>query len=117
MENLKANGATFGMIWFDIEGTQYWTKSETSNRAFFEGLVAEAKRLDVNFGIYSSASQWTPIFGSYNGGAAYQLWYAHYDGVQSFADFVPFGGWTKPAIKQYAGDKSACGLGIDLNWY
>ena len=42
-----------------------------------------------------------PIFGgSYSGGAKYPLWYAHYDNNPSFSDFTPFGGWTKPAIKQ-----------------
>jgi len=29
-----------------------------------------------------------------------QLWYAHYDNNPSFSDFSPFGGWSKPAIKQ-----------------
>ena len=33
----------------------------------------------VSAGIYTSESQWQPIFGSgYNGGASYPLWYAHY---------------------------------------
>ena len=35
--------------------------------------------------------------------------YAHYDGNPSFGDFEPFGGWSKPAIKQYAADASVCG--------
>lgn len=43
--------------------------------------------------------------------------YAHYDGNPSFSDFRPFGGWSKPAIKQYAGDKTECGAGVDLNYY
>ena len=44
-------------------------------------------------------------------------WYAHYDGSPSFGDFSPFGGWSSPAIKQYQGDASICGAGVDLNWY
>lgn len=33
-------------------------------------------------------------------------WFAglQYDGAQDFNDFSPFGGWTTPNIKQYAGD-------------
>ena len=27
------------------------------------------------------------------------------------------GGWTRPSIKQYKGTTSACGTGVDLNWY
>ena len=30
--------------------------------------------------------------------------YAHYDNVQSFNDFRAFGGWKKPAIKQFKGE-------------
>ncbi|MDP2434537.1 MAG: hypothetical protein Q8P67_02215 [archaeon] len=30
------------------------------------------------------------------------------DGVASFSDFSPFGGWTKPNIKQYQGTTSLC---------
>ena len=35
--------------------------------------------------------------------------YAHYDNNPSFSDFSPFGGWSKPSIKQYAGDATECG--------
>jgi hypothetical protein len=43
--------------------------------------------------------------------------YANYDDEPSFADFRPFGGWTKPAFKQYHGTTTICGAGIDKNWY
>lgn len=36
--------------------------------------------------------------------------YAHYDNNPTFSDFVPFGGWSKPAIKQYVGDATLCGM-------
>jgi hypothetical protein len=47
------------------------------------------------------------------------VWYAHYDGVANFNDWssVYFGGWSKPSIKQYLGDKVLCGVGIDYNFY
>ena len=43
--------------------------------------------------------------------------YAHYDNNPSFSDFNPFGGWSKPSIKQYSADRSICGAGVDLNYY
>ena len=43
--------------------------------------------------------------------------YAHYDNLPSFSDFTAFGGWSTPAIKQYMGDKTSCGVGVDYNWY
>jgi len=114
---LKSSSVQYEMLWLDIEGTQYW-KDQTFNRIFFEDMVKQLNSLSVKFGIYSSASQWDPIFGSsYHGGSAYELWYAHYDGVMSFSDFHAFGGWTKPTIKQYRGDVSVCSVGIDENWH
>lgn len=69
-------------------------------------------------GVYASESQWSAIMGSeYTGGSGHQLWYAHYDNQPSFSDFKAFGGWSKPSIKQYAGDKTMCGVGVDLNYY
>ena len=43
--------------------------------------------------------------------------YPHYDDSPSFSDFVPFGGWTRPAIKQYEGDATVCGVDVDKDWY
>ena len=68
-------------------------------------------------GVYSSASQWSPIMCGWTGASSHQLWYAHYDNNPSFSDFSAFGGWTKPAIKQYAGDVSICSTSIDKDFY
>jgi hypothetical protein len=73
---LHSAGAKIGRLWLDIEGTQYWG-AQSSNRAFFEGLVKGCHAAGVAIGVYTSASQWNPIMGSYSGGAAYPLWYAH----------------------------------------
>ena len=42
--------------------------------------------------------------------------YAHYDNNPSFSDFSPFGGWSRPSIKQYTGTSSVCGASIDNDW-
>eukprot|EP00055_Hartaetosiga_balthica_P011607 m.53345 g.53345 ORF g.53345 m.53345 type:complete len:169 (-) comp7663_c0_seq2:169-675(-) len=118
--NIKPGGskpATYGMLWLDIEGPQYWSKSQGTNQAFFNGLVSRAKSHGIPLGVYTSESQWIPIMGDWSGGAAFPLWYAHYDGVESFSDFAPFAGWSHPSIKQYRGDATVCGAGIDENWY
>jgi hypothetical protein len=116
--NLKSYNDNYGMLWFDIEGPgTYWSGDQSANANFFQQMVNEAEALGVKLGIYTSASQWIPIMGGYTGGSAYPLWYAHYDGNPSFADFSPFGGWTRPAIKQYQGSTNICGCGVDYNWY
>ncbi|MCG7205183.1 glycoside hydrolase family 25 protein [Streptomyces arenae] len=108
----------YGMVWLDVEGPgAHWGSSQSANAAFFADWVHGAKGLGVNLGIYTSKSQWHPIMGSYTGGSSFPLWYTHYDGKQSFSDFSPFGGWTKPNIKQYAGDVELGGASVDLNWY
>lgn len=50
-------------------------------------------------GIYTLASAWNPITGSSTAFKGYSLWYAHFDNNYNFNDFVPFGGWTTPAMK------------------
>lgn len=109
--------ATVGMIWLDIEGTQYWSSSASSNVDFIQGMVDEGNKQGVVLGMYTSNSQWTPIAGGSTQFSQYPLWYPHYDNSASFSDFVPFGGWTSPAIKQYQGTTSQCGVGVDQNYY
>ena len=43
----------------------------------------------------------------------YALWYADYDDIKNFDDFIEFGGWTKPNIKQYEGTHTLCSSGVD----
>lgn len=74
--HLHSTGAKIGRLWLDIEGAQYWGH-QSSNRAFFEGLVKGCHAAGVSIGVYTSASQWGPIMGSWDGGKAYPLWYAH----------------------------------------
>jgi len=86
---------------------------------FFEKLVTECLGLGMLVGVYTSKSQWDPIMGdsySYAANKGLALWYAHYDNTPSFYDFVPFGGWTTPFAKQYAGDVATCGADVDKNW-
>jgi len=62
------------MIWLDIEGTQYWM-DQASNRNFFNSMMEGARSRGQHVGIYTSASQWGPIMGAWNGGASAPLWY------------------------------------------
>jgi GH25 family lysozyme M1 (1,4-beta-N-acetylmuramidase) len=73
-------------------------------------------------GIYASAFMWNQIMGNKDSCTnfnAYPLWYAHYDGKESFDDWAAgkFGGWTTPTIKQYAGSAVVCSFEVDLSYY
>jgi len=105
-------------LWLDIEGSQYWTSSHASNQAFYEGLVKACKNEGLKCGVYSSASQWAPIFGStsYSYGSDLPLWFADYDGTPSFDGWAKFGGWSKPTLKQFTDAGSKCGCSYDISW-
>jgi len=62
---------------------------------------------------------WQSIFGSFTGChtvTSQQLWYAHYNDKTAFSDFTAVGGWKKPHMKQYKGDNTLCGAGVDKNY-
>jgi hypothetical protein len=107
-----------GRVWLDIEGSQYWTGSHSKNQAWYKELVDACKSKATKCGVYSSASQWSAIFGSssFSYGSSLPLWYAHYDNSASFSDFSKFGGWTSPHAKQYVGNANVCSMGIDKNY-
>jgi len=106
-----------GRIWLDIEGSQYWKGSSSANQAWYQQLV-DACKSQTKCGVYSSASQWSALFGSttYKYGYDLPLWYAHYDNSPSFSDFSAFGGWSTPHAKQYMGDITTCGMDTDKNY-
>lgn len=118
-------GSLYGMIWIDVEtnpspGCSWSGHDAASNCNFVMEIVGRIKSHGKVPAIYGSAYMWQTIFGSRGGctqAASQQLWYAHYDGSPSFSDFSSFGGWSKPAIKQYVGDTTLCGAGVDKNYY
>lgn len=112
----------FGTLWFDIETNPSpgcgWSSDKSSNCAFLGDMIAEGKNLGILMGVYASSYMWSSIMGSCNVAQSLPLWYAHYDDVQSFSDFTPFGGWSKPNMKQYWDSLGGgCGISADADWY
>eukprot|EP01106_Pelomyxa_sp_JSP_P000284 TRINITY_DN1040_c0_g1_i2.p1 TRINITY_DN1040_c0_g1~~TRINITY_DN1040_c0_g1_i2.p1 ORF type:complete len:151 (-),score=15.29 TRINITY_DN1040_c0_g1_i2:137-589(-) len=121
VDYVTTNGLGVGMYWLDIEGTSYWSSSTTTNQNFFQGLVGQLKALGKSFGVYTNKNQWQPIMGStYNGGSAYQLWWAYWSDTSSgclTSGWSSFNGWTKANMQQWSGDKSLCGMSVDQSCY
>jgi hypothetical protein len=124
VDNLEANCPakwTQG-IWLDVEGAEYWTGSNTANRAWYEDLVdaciTASKTYGYHCGVYASSAQWVSLFGStdYCYGSGLKLWYPHYDNDASFDDYTEFGCWKTPVLKQYAGDTTQCSISVDKNY-
>lgn len=117
--------AHYGQIWIDVEtnpssGCSWAGHSGSDNCAYLSSLVSAIKSHGKVPGIYSSYYMWESIMGSASactGLSGVPLWYAHYDDATTFSDFKRFGGWSKPAMKQFKGDTTACGYGVDLNFY
>eukprot|EP00981_Chlorochromonas_danica_P000459 scaffold96_cov167-Ochromonas_danica.AAC.66 len=116
--NANCKSAWSGRVWLDIEGTQYWYSSTTTNQNWYKALVDSCSTYGVRCGVYSSYYQWSDIFGTtyFSYGSNLPLWYAHYDNNPSFSDFSSFGGWSSPHVKQYAGDTYQCSMGVDKNY-
>lgn len=113
-----AKKVNIGMVWFDIEGTEYWGNGQAASQLFAKQWLDAAARNGAKIGIYSSKYQWNSIFGTnFSIGSNYPMWYAHYDGDATCRSFSPFGGWNKPTMKQYIGDTVMCGGGIDISSY
>ncbi|KAL7715718.1 lysozyme [Entamoeba marina] len=110
-------GVECRLVWFDIEGT--WTSSYSANIDFFEEMMNQARKIGINHGVYVSTHYWSTLFGSdyvYPYASSTPLWYPHYDNNPSFSDFVAFGGFTTPSIKQYKGTTSLCSASVDLSY-
>jgi len=120
VSNLRscASSSWSGFLWLDIEGTQYWSTSTSTNQAFFQSMVSGCSTAGIRCGVYTSSSQWSPIMGTYSGGSTMKLWYPRYQTPPqaNFNDFTAFGGWSTPYAKQYVGDTTLCSTGVDLNW-
>lgn len=112
----SALGGSFGTVWIDVE-TYAWNEDQATNQQFISSLVSTLKGHGAIVGIYTSLYNWSSIVGSWTGMSSLPLWYAHYDNDPSFGDFSEFGGWARPAMKQYDGNVMACGAGVDLNYY
>lgn len=113
----------FGMMWFDIETNPSpgcsWSSNTADNCNFLGQMISEGQALGIHMGIYSSVYEWGQVMGGCTVGAdnGIPLWYANWDGSQSFSDFSSFGGWTSANIKQYADSVGICGINADADWY
>ena len=118
------NASFFDMLWLDIEDTSqhaYWGPNSQVNRQWMQSLYQAAVGAvgASRVGIYSSHTMWNLIFSETDWACCQSapLWYAEYDGGISFSDFEPFGGWTSPVGKQFAGSVTLCSAGVDESYF
>jgi len=115
---LKSKDANVSALWIDIEGTQ-WSKTHSENSKFVEEMARAIRKHGIPFGYYMNENSYDGILAPWkNPFNDALLWYAAWDKVKSFGDFRPFGGFSKPHMKQYTGGITICGRSdlVDQNW-
>lgn len=95
------DGAPIENLWLDVE-------LPITETAVNQALALCDAYLGGVTGIYSGKWFFDSQGWSHQGlWAGRPLWDSHYDGLAvTQADFTPYGGWTTPAVKQYAGTSS-----------
>lgn len=79
-------------------------------------MLDQIEKKNFIAGIYTSADDWKKIAGNSEKFNQLRLWYKSDDGVQSFDDFRPFGGWTKPSWKRFATNEKVCDVEAYESW-
>jgi GH25 family lysozyme M1 (1,4-beta-N-acetylmuramidase) len=103
-------------IWSDVEQcTNCWETDLSQNAAYVKSFMDALTAKGRAVGVYTNNHEASITIGTHALGGP--LWYAHYDGKESFSDFVPFNGWTKPEAKQFQGTTSVCGTSVDYSWH
>lgn len=117
------DGSNVRRLWLDVEdaaaGKYDQAATEAKVTAALELCDAYATTSGLATGIYSGFWYWADADYLANTAAfaARDLWDAHYDLVDDpAAGWLPYGGWTHNAIKQYRGTTSLADIGgVDLN--
>jgi hypothetical protein len=114
---------TKNFLWIQVMGQQYWNSTCSSNQAWLQEALSTVDSLyrgcgmSTCAGIFTSPSDWSVIMCDSPQFSSRQLWWQSIDGFSTLTDFEPFGGWTKPNIKQYLGTTFLCNTAINKDVY
>ena len=107
-------------LWLDAED-----QTHPYNEAQLQDCVTVCKLAGIPCGIYTGRWWWVPQTGNSQAFAHLPLWHAEYvtNDPQARLDlapdpgdgFQPYGGWTRPTIRQFQGTSTLCGHSVDLN--
>lgn len=110
----RVQGFPIGRMWLDVEDEHFYGLGyKTIVQRLRDGLD-ECKKRGVACGIYTGAGFWRTYMNDTKELADVPLWYARYSGGKTLAAWSTdkFGGWTKPAGKQWA-EEALCKVGVD----
>jgi len=102
-----------------VEDWEWWPESECDkNLAWFTPLYKHAVSVlgAENVGIYTLGSMWQRITCGSTAFSETPMWWASWNKVPSYANYVPFGGWAAPSMKQFTGNDHACDINLDFDY-
>jgi hypothetical protein len=110
----RVKGFPIGRMWLDVEeapGSLGW---KTISQKIDEAKAACAAQGTAGCGIYTGPGFWKTYMANTTQQSDLPLWYAQYNGRKLLSDWSTerFGGWAKPAAKQWA-EEALCGVGVD----
>ena len=93
-------------VWIDPYYFMYYREGPIVS--YLSKLVKAFESSNRSVGLSTSSYYWRQAFGNFT---VYQNYSLVYEGTDenSFDDFVPFGGWVKPAMKLKRASSSLCG--------
>jgi len=110
------SGLPAGRLWLDCEDGAGGLPGEDIV-AVIAGAVEACG--DSPCGVYTGRWWWAPSTGDSGRFSHLPLWHAEYtrsaEERPDFDSFRPYGGWTRPAMWQFRGTTSLCGVSVDLN--
>lgn len=110
-------GTNADRIWMDEEDTTAKGLSPTKRTNAIAASLQAVTDAGFTRGIYTGRWWWTGYLANPSRFSAEPLWDANYDGIaDATADFVPYGGWSQPTMKQYQGTSTLDGVSqVDLD--
>ncbi|XGW13086.1 hypothetical protein V3C99_013600 [Haemonchus contortus] len=121
--NLRNSNINVQSVWIQVTSPVNWYVTSSLNINFINSILSRASQYGLTIGIYTNINEWNQITGSATISNA-MLWYwnTYGSGVSNetpanFNDFIPFGGWTYPSIKQFGQVESVCGITVNRDTY
>uniref|UniRef100_A0A914VU31 Lysozyme n=1 Tax=Plectus sambesii TaxID=2011161 RepID=A0A914VU31_9BILA len=107
---VSSGGIFVKSAWLQVTSPIDWSNNNVqANINLIQSFIDQARVRNIGFGIYTSPYDWQQITGGWTGVAGFvNLWYWHVTGYgkngttpANFNDFVSFGAWNTPVVKQY----------------
>ena len=124
--NIKPNEIVLKVI-KELKGTVYysiivmiqhddWSPNQTANCNYLKAMIAEIKRNEKNEAVGANSEVWNTVMGKncLIGKDVKNLMWEEHDEEKDIKNFKPFGGFTAPTSKEYAGSVNVCEHVVDL---